>query len=408
MSHIHVTTSEQLHHLLEEMRPSPWVGFDTEFISEGRYQSQLCLVQVAYDQGLAIIDPTTLSDLRPFWNLLCDGRREVIVHAGRHELEFCYRAIHKLPEWFFDVQVAAGFIGSEYPLGFRDLVEKFLRIKVSKGETRTDWLKRPLSPLQIEYALNDVRYLFDLTKILRKKLKEKGRFVWYHGESMLTTYRLQQELEVPKWRSVAKSSSLPPRQQAIVRELWYWRDRVAKKHNQIPARILRDDLIVEIARQESSEMSRIESIRGLNRPDLARQSGDLKKAIDRALTLDRSELPELGEKQLYPQYTVMVQFLYTAFNMICKTHGFSTQLVGTQVDVRELVAHLYNTLPEGIIPRLARGWRSQLVGDLLEDLVNGKLGMKLNRNHPEEPIVFIEQDIQNSYFSFPSEKNSDT
>jgi len=392
MSYFHVTTPEQLDHLLEEMYPSPWVGFDTEFISEGRYQSQLCLVQVAYDQRLAIIDPTTVPDLRPFWNLLCDGRREVIVHAGRHELEFCYRAIQKLPEWFFDVQVAAGFVGTEYPLSFRDLVEKFLRIRVSKGETRTDWLKRPLSSRQIEYALNDVRYLFDLTKLLRKKLKEKSRFVWYHGESMLTTYRLQQEMEIPKWRSTAKCSSLPPRQQAIVRELWYWRDRVAKKHNQISAKILRDDLIVEIAKLESSEIARIESIRGLNRPDLARQYSDIKKAIDRALILDRSELPELGEKRLYPQYAVMVQFLYTAFTMICKQHGFSTQLVGTHMDVRELVAHLYNTLPEGVVPRLTRGWRLQMVGNLLEDLVNGKLGMKLNRDYPEEPIEFVEQE----------------
>ncbi|MCL2305674.1 MAG: HRDC domain-containing protein [Planctomycetaceae bacterium] len=390
MSYFHVTTSEQLHHLLEQMYPSAWVGFDTEFISEGRYQSQLCLVQVAYDQGLAIIDPTTVSDLKPFWSLLCDGRREVIVHAGRSELEFCYRAIQKLPEWFFDVQVAAGFVGTEYPLGFRDLVEKYLGVKVSKGETRTDWLKRPLSPRQIDYALNDVRYLFDLTKILRKKLKERDRFVWYHGESTQTTYRLQREMEIPKWRSTAKCSALPPRQQAIVRELWFWRDRVAKKQNQISARILRDDLIVEIAKLESSEIARFESIRGLNRPDLVRQYGDIKRTIDRALTLDRSELPELGEKQLYPQYTVMVQFLYTAFNMTCKKYGFSTQLVGTQVDIREMIAHLYQTLPEGIIPRLTRGWRLQLVGCLLEDLINGKLSMKLNRNHPEEPIEFIE------------------
>jgi len=390
MSYFHVTTPEQLCDLLGHIHPSAWVGFDTEFISEGRYQSQLCLVQVAFDQGLAIINPTTVHDLNPFWNLLCDGRREVIVHAGRSELEFCYRAIHKLPEWFFDVQVAAGFVGMEYPLGFRDLVEKSLGIQVSKGETRTDWLKRPLSSRQIDYALNDVRYLFELTKVLRKKLKAKSRFVWFHGESIQTTYRLQREMEIPKWRTTTKSSTLPPRQQAIVRELWFWRDRVAKKHDQISARVLRDDLIVEIAKLESSDITRIESIRGLSRPDLTRQYGDMKKAINRALTLERSELPELAEKQSYPQYTVMVQFLYSAFNMICKKHGFSTQLVGTQSDIRELIAHLYKTLPEGVVPRLSRSWRSQLVGNLLEDLINGKLCMKLNRNHPEEPIEFVE------------------
>ena len=389
MPHLYVSSSEQLNQLLERMRPSSWVGFDTEFISEGRYQSQLCLVQVAYDQGLAIIDPTTIKDLKPFWNLLCDGRREVIVHAGRSELEFCFRAVQKLPEWYFDVQVAAGFLGTDYPLGFRALVEKYLGIEVQKGETRTDWLKRPLSSRQIEYALNDVRYLFDIAKILRGKLKEQNRFVWFQGESMMTTFRLQREMEIPKWRSTTKSSTLEPRQQAIVRELWFWRDRVAKKTNQISARVLRDDLIVEIAKLGTSDISRIESIRGLARPDLARQYGDMKKAIDRALSLDRSELPQPSEKQSYPQYVTMVQFLYTAFNMVCKQYHFSTQLVGTQLDVRELVAYIYKTLPDGIVPRLTRGWRSQLVGDLLENLLNGKIGMRLNRECPEEPIEFI-------------------
>ncbi len=389
MSHFYVSTSDQLDQLLENMRPGGWVGFDTEFISEGRYQSQLCLVQVAYDRGLAIIDPTTVRDLKPFWNLICDGRREVIVHAGRSELEFCYRAVQKLPEWLFDVQVAAGFVGAEYPLGFKALTDKYLGIDVSKGETRTDWLKRPLSPRQLEYALNDVRYLGDLAKILRRKLKAMDRFAWFQRESMQTTHRLQREMEIPKWRGVAKCSSLPPREQAIVRELWFWRDRVAKKTNMISTRVLRDDLIVEIAKLQSSEITRIESIRGLNRPDLARQYGDLKKAIDRALALDRSELPEPAEKQSYPQYAVMVQFLYSAFNMICKKHRLSTQLVGTQLDVRELVAHLYKTLPDGIVPRLTRGWRAQLVGNLLDDLLCGKLCMRLNREHPEEPIEFV-------------------
>ena len=389
MSYFYVATSEQFHSLLEQMCPSAQVGLDTEFISEGRYQSQLCLVQVVWDQGLAIIDPTMVPDLKPFWNLLCDGRREVIVHSGRSELEFCHRAVQKLPECFFDVQVAAGFVGAGYPIGFRDLVEKFLGFKVSKGETRTDWLKRPLSTRQIDYALNDVRYLFDLAEIPRKTLQKKNRVAWFQEESMQTISQLKRDLEIPKWSRTAKCSKLPPRQQAIVRELWFWRDHIAKKHNQISARILRDDLIVEIAKLESSDIARIESIRGLNRPDLMRQYGDIKKTIDNALALGRNELPEPEKKHSYPQYGVMVQFLYTVLNMICEQQGFSTQLAGTRSDIRELVASLYKTLPEGIVPRLACGWRAQLVGKRLEDFVNGKLGMKLNRNHPDEPIEFV-------------------
>ncbi|MGL6195078.1 MAG: ribonuclease D, partial [Thermoguttaceae bacterium] len=126
MSYLFVESPQHLALLLEQMRESPWIALDTEFISEGRYESQLCLVQIAYNEGLALIDPLKIPDLSPFWEVLCDGGREVVVHAGRSEMEFCYRAIRRFPEWLFDVQLAAGFIGIDYPAGFRSLVEKLL------------------------------------------------------------------------------------------------------------------------------------------------------------------------------------------------------------------------------------------------------------------------------------------
>lgn len=389
MSHFFVSNVEKLLVLLEQLQQSNWIALDTEFISEGRYQPQLCLVQIAHEGGLAIIDPVAVRDISGFWSLLCDGRREVIVHAGRGEMEFCYKSAGNLPEWLFDIQVAAGFVGIDYPIGFRNLVDRLLGIEISKGETRTDWLKRPLSPRQIEYALNDVRYLREMSSILKRNLKTMDRFAWFHEDAFASNYRLRQELDRPKWRTVAKCSTLPPREQAVVRELWYWRDRVAKKTNQISTRILRDDLIVEIAKLQSSDEKRIGSIRGMNRSDLVRQYEDISKAVDRALKMDRGELPEPSKKQSYPQYTVMVQFLYSAFNMICKKNRFSTSLVGTQNDVREYVAYLYGTLPDGMIARLSRGWRSKLVGRFLSDVLHGKVSMRLNREHPEEPIEFL-------------------
>ena len=395
MDYVYVSTATQLSTLVMRMKDSDWIAFDTEFISEGRYQPQLCLVQVAFDDGLAIIDPITIRDLTPFWNLICDGRREVVVHANRNEMEFCYKAIHSLPEWLFDVQLAAGFIGIDYPVGFKPLVDKILGIDVSKGETRTDWQKRPLTNRQIEYGLNDVRYLAEISLKLKHRLKELGRFAWFHEESVQACFRLQRDMEQPKWRSTTKCSTLPPREQAIVRELWFWRDRLAKRNNQISSRVLRDDLIVEIAKLKTSDISRIETIRGMGRPDLVRQYDDISAAIERALKLEKSDLPEPSEKQSYPQYTVMVQFLFSAFNMICKKNRFSTPLVGTQTDVRELVAHLYGTLPDGIVPRLTRGWRAKVIGNTLADLLNGKISMRLNRNQPDEPIEFLIPDTEN-------------
>ncbi|MGL6194224.1 MAG: HRDC domain-containing protein, partial [Thermoguttaceae bacterium] len=293
-------------------------------------------------------------------------------------------------EWLFDVQLAAGFIGIDYPAGFRSLVEKLLGVGLTKTETLTNWLRRPLSERQVEYALNDVRHLASLSSKLKREMKKLNRFAWFHDESIQSCFKLQQDLESQKWRKITKVTSLPLREQAIVRELWYWRDRLAKKTNQISGRVLRDDLLIEIAKLKSSDISRIETIRGLNRSDIVRQYGEIAAAIDRALNLEASELPAPSSRQSYPQYNVMTQFMFTAFNMICKKQRIATSLVGTQTDVREFIAYMYGTLPEGIVPRLTRGWREHIVGDVLKQLFDGKIAMRLNNHIPDEPIEFVE------------------
>ncbi len=389
MSHFFVSNAEQLESLLEQLRRSDWVAFDTEFISEGRYRPQLCLVQVGFENGLALIDPLALQDIVPFWESLCDGRREVIVHAGRSELEFCFRELRRFPERVFDVQLAAGFIGIDYPSGFRVLLEKLLGTDVSKSETRTDWRKRPLSPSQIEYALNDVRYLEPLASLLKTRLEKLGRLEWYREEMTQRNLSLREEFEAPKWRGTAKSSRLSPPQLAILRELWSWRDRLAKQTNRVAGRILRDDLLIELSKLQSADPERIQSIRGMVRGDLARHYDEIAASIRRALSLDPAELPRPFRQHSYPQYTVMVQFLFSVLNMICQKKRLASSLVGTQNDVREFIAHSCGTLPEGIVPRLVRGWRAGVIGEELAGVLNGEIALRLNRDNPDTPIEFV-------------------
>jgi len=394
MSHTLIDNATALSEFLRRVDAAPRIAFDTEFISEGRYQPQLCLIQLAADGVLALIDPISVGSLEPFWDFLCDGRREVVVHACRSELEFCFRSIGRMPSQLFDVQLAAGFVGLDYPAGFRTLLEKLLKIELRKAETRTEWNKRPLTPRQIDYALDDVRYLEEMSLKLKSRLENAERLAWYEEEIEEVKVRHRNDFEHPRWRNMPKSSNLKPRDLAILRELWFWRDRLAKKWNQPAGYVLRDDLLVELARRGTDDPQRIASVRGMQRGDLPRILPDITAAVRHALNLPVDGLPPPAERFSYPQYAVMAQFLYAALSSISKRKRVSQQLVGGSGDVRELIAAQYGTLPEGVKPRLLYGWRAAFVGNLLDDLLNGRTAIRLNRNTPDEPLEFFSNEFQ--------------
>ncbi|MDR2755358.1 MAG: HRDC domain-containing protein [Planctomycetaceae bacterium] len=393
MSHCYISTANELQNLLYQLRDIPVIAYDTEFISENRYYSQLCLIQIAAGEIQALIDPFSVGNLDAFWELLCDDRHEIVVHACRSEMEFCYRAIHRLPNKLFDIQVAAGFLSNDYPAGYGTLLERFLKISLPKAESRTVWNNRPLTTQQIEYALGDVSYLEQLSQTLQKHLAEKNRIDWYSNEMKRIKQYLQNSFETPRWRSLPKISSLKPRELAILREIWFWRENIAKKRNLPSSRILRDDLVVELARRGTSDEKRIAALRGMQRSDAHRIFPEISAAINRALTLPPEEYPIPSDRFTFPQHSVMTQFLYAVLCSICQQNNISPQLVGGPGDVRELVAAELGTLPSDVKPRLLSGWRGELVGSLLNDLIDGRTAIQIKRNNPDNPLNFVENPV---------------
>ena len=387
MAHLTVSSTKELRGLCRQLRSAETVAYDTEFISEGRYQPELCLIQIAANGLLALVDPVDIPDLSPLWELFCDGKREIIVHACRSEMEFCHRSIGRLPPKLFDVQVAAGFIGNDYPSGFGSLLNNFLNVTLRKTETRTTWNQRPLTPLQVEYALDDVRYLDALCEVIKTQLTKKKRLDWYYEEIERVKMGLQTYFETPQWQSLPKISGLSPRELAILRELWFWRDGLAQKRNMPASRVLRDDLLVELSRRRTSEEKRIAAVRGMQRQDLTRILPDIVIAITRGLSLSEQHLPVQRVGKSYPQYTMQTQILYAVLGSICRQNRIASLLVGSPNDVRELIAYELGTLPESIAPRLATGWRNKLIGTLLFDLLHGRKTLQINCHDDDEPLV---------------------
>src|SRR4051794_36565285 len=173
-----VDTPEALDACCTHIAQSPAFGFDTEFVGEHSYHPELCLIQVATDSALYLIDPYAFESLAKFWERVVDPGHTVVVHAGREEVRLCHLAIGRPPANLVDLQIVAGLVGYPFPLGHGPLIQHVLGRKIRKGETLTEWRTRPLTPSQIRYAFDDVRFLLPVWARLEKKLRALNRVEW--------------------------------------------------------------------------------------------------------------------------------------------------------------------------------------------------------------------------------------
>jgi ribonuclease D len=386
----HITTGQHLRDFCELVASAPVVALDTEFVSEDSYEPDLCLIQLAAAGRLAIVDPLAVDDLSPLWELLTADGRETLVHAGREEFRFLLRHARKPPARWFDVQIAAGLVGMEYPASYSTLASKLLGKTIRKDETRTDWRRRPLSPRQLEYALLDVADLEAIRQVLHERLAALRRLHWLEEELAGWQQTLMQQQSEERWQRLAGIGGLSARSLAIVRELAIWRDAEAQHRNQPPRRILRDDLLIEIAKRQTADPKRIRALRGMERGDMQRHVPRIARCVERALALKESELPHLPRRKARPQLSLLGQFLSTALGSICRKAQVAPALAGTAQDVRDLVAWRLGVgqFDPGEVPLLARGWRAEVVGQVIDQLLRGELAIRISDPLHEEPLVF--------------------
>jgi ribonuclease D len=388
--HETITSPNQLSDFCRRLKQAEKIGLDTEFVSEDTYRPELCLVQIATERELAVIDPYQAGDLKLFWQTVADGPRVTIAHAAREEVNFSLTACGRPPARLFDTQIAAGFCGTEYPSSYGAVVTKFLGQNPAKGEQRTDWRRRPLSDAQIDYALEDVRYLLALHNALAVQIEALGRSAWLTDEIDAWLSEVSEARERPRWRRVSGIGNMSPRSLAIVRELWYWREEEAERRDLPPRRVLRDDLIVELAKRKSDQPEKIRAIRGigqqLKRDQLQAIVAGIRRGLDAPLDdIQRQSLPAMPS-----QLNLLGQFLSPALASICRKANIATSLVGTATDVRDLIAYRlgFGDAAQSDIPILAQGWRAELVGHLIDELLSGKKSIRIDDPSSEHPLAF--------------------
>jgi len=376
----------------DHLRKCESIAFDTEFVSEDCYRPDLCLIQVATAGGMALIDPKALDSVDLFWEVLTDGDHETVVHAGREELRFCLFATGRLPKRLFDVQIAAGFVGLEYPAAYRTLVHRLAHRDLAKEETRTNWRHRPLTDSQIAYALTDVEHLIPIRETLRKRLGKLGREAWAAQETDEWAQSVRAaELHEP-WRRVGGSATLSSKGLAIVREVWQWREETARRRDCPARRVLRDDLIIELAKRATPNLAKIRSLRGLERGDLKRHLEEIATRIQNVLAADKSTWPEPHRStSAGPPLNLLIQFLQTALGCLCRDRKIAPGIVATSQDLRDFVAHRLGLGDRADASQISllQGWRRELVVEPLDRLLAGEWSIGVENPVADQPLRLV-------------------
>ena len=383
-----ITTGPALDEFLAHVRDRGRVAFDTEFVSEDTYEPVLCLVQVATRDRLANIDPLAFDTLAPFWEVVTDPAVEVVMHAAGEDLRICRLQTGRLPARVFDVQIAAGLVGFGYPLSLGNLAHQTIGVSLFGGETRTDWRRRPLTAAQLRYAVDDVRYLLPMADKIGGMLHELGRESWAEEEFRDFLAAIQSRDDESRWRRLPGLHQLSRRGLEVARRLAEWRAEEARRQNRPLRQVIRDDLLVAIAKRQPANRQEIEALRDFNRPQLMSKSAEILARIAQAQAVPAEQLPEHGERHDEgPGLTMLVNVLSATLAHCCSQQKVAVGLVGTAADLKELIRWEALHRPESLRPHRASGWRDGVCGETLLDVLAGRRSLRVVDPHSDVPVA---------------------
>jgi ribonuclease D len=384
-----ITTQDQFNALCDRLRSAGTVAFDTEFVSEYHFRPKLCLLQFATRDEVAAVDPFEVPDLSRWWSLMTDDETTIVVHGSREEVRFCHYHAGAPPRRSIDVQIAEGLLSRGFPVSYKQLVQRAISRRLHDHETRTEWRRRPLTKEQVDYALDDVRYLLPVWDSQRAELQQRGRLDWAEAEFARFIDEVGRERERNDWRRLPGAFKLSRRGMAVARELYAWRERKAEEQDRPVRNVIRDDLLVEIAKRQPKSENDLFAVRGMQRRDYHRLGGELLAAVRAGLEVPDNDLPDKPRSFHLPDQTeVLGRILALALAHRCAELGVSTTLVGTASDLQDLVRwHVFEGR-KGERPRLLQGWRAEVCGDVLTDLLEGRTSLRITNPRSEAPLHF--------------------
>jgi ribonuclease D len=361
------------------------LGIDTEFMSEGRYRALLCLVQIVVDPRtpseeppILLIDAQADIDPSPLAALLADPKVEVVLHAGRQDVAILRRAWSTEVTNIFDTQIAAGFTGASAQAGYSNLLSQMLGRRVGKTASYTRWDARPLTDEQLSYAAEDVAHLFELADDLQRRLIGSGRLEWAREECRRLEGASDERDPQTAWERLPRIGQLDPRARAVARELAAWRERTASAEDRPVGSVVADAPLIELAKRQPATNSAVEQIRGIHPSTVRRRGRDIVEAIARGM-----QAPPLPREEVQwrsdPSDTPVIALAEALLRARALEAGLAYELIASRAELEQIVSAVRRRDPPPAV-RTLDGWRSELVGEDLRDLLAGKRTLGVGRD----------------------------
>jgi ribonuclease D len=357
------------------MARHPFVTVDTEFLRESTYYPLLCVAQMASPDEAVVIDALAAGiDLAPFFELMADDKVMKVFHAARQDVEIVWHRAKLIPHPIFDTQVAAMVLGYGDSISYDQLVHRITGDALDKSHRFTDWTRRPLSEAQLTYAISDVTHLRQVYAALVDDLGRRGRADWVQEEmGVLTspdTYRMDPE---QAWRRL-KTRVRKPKEIGVLIEVAAWREREAQARDVPRSRMLKDDVIGDIAVQAPTTIERLAALRSLPKGfERSRWGEAILAAVERGLKRDPKSLPRIARPQSAPNGTAIVELLRVLLRMTSESHGVAAKVIATVDDLDRIAADDHADVPA------LHGWRRELFGNKAISLKHGQLALAIER-----------------------------
>jgi ribonuclease D len=368
--------------LYERARDSGRLALDTEFVGEGRYRTLLCLIQLAVPNGeqtqIELVDPLAPDfDGAPLAALLLDPDVEIVVHAGRQDVALLRRALDCEVTNVFDTQIAAGFAGMGAQSSYDSLLNDALRIRVAKSASFTRWDARPLSEEQLHYAREDVEHLLELAAELERRLAASGRLEWAREECRALEQASDARDPEAIFQRLPRVRNLSPSARPIARALVAWREQTAARQDRPVQGVLSDAALVEIAKRKPSSTQQLEQIRGSGAANLRRRGEELVRVVREASELPPESVPrEARPPAPRPEDAPLIALAEALLRTRAREAGLAYELLAARADLQAIVAAWRANAAEADV-RTLRGWRRELVGEELLELLDGRVSLSV-------------------------------
>ncbi|MBV8489710.1 MAG: ribonuclease D [Candidatus Eremiobacteraeota bacterium] len=391
MTHAIVADELALEALCTKVRASQRVALDTEFHAERTYAPRLMVVQLAFDDATAIVDPLAIGDLRPL--ALALATTLVVGHALSSDLKILAERFDCVPPDVFDTQIAAAFLGYGMQISLADLVRDLQHVKLAKSQTVSDWSARPFSERQVEYLIDDVAHLLPMYDVLRGRLEEKGRYEWAREECAdlgdLDRYRVDERRAYLRIPGAARMSR---RELAVLNELVKLRDRIARERD-LPVRfVLPDDVVGGLAALRPKHLEDLAQLRRLEGGARRQLGAAILEAVARGEAVPEAELPERPARPLGPARDTLASLLGVLVGEIARDEDLPSSLLVPRATLERIAREAPGDREAFDRALDLRPWRLELVGDPLWRLLSGESALEIEGYANGNPKIRLSHD----------------